>query len=150
MWLELSNTWIVILNVLGIPIAHLSLAWLSTQLPCQLFDRESQSNHKNMWLYEKVFRVKSWKKLLPDGAPWMGGFAKGKLESTEPSYLKRYIAETRRGEFSHWLQMIAIFLFVIWNPYPASIVIVLYSTFSNLPCILNLRYTRRRISRVLS
>lgn len=79
----------------------------------------------------------------------MGGFAKGKLESTDNEYLTRFIAETKRGEFSHWLQFFVICCFSVWNPLPATAIIVVYSTLSNFPCILNLRYTRLRILRVM-
>ena len=57
-------------------------------------------------LYERVFLVRRWKHLLPDAAPWFGGVAKAKLQSAEPAYLDTFAAETRRGEFSHWLQLI--------------------------------------------
>ncbi len=39
--------------------------------------------------------------------------------------------------------------FIAWNPYPANIIIVCYAVLSNTPCILNLRYTRRRMNRLL-
>jgi glycosyl-4,4'-diaponeurosporenoate acyltransferase len=150
MFIELPSLWIAILNIIGIPVAHLSIAWLSTQLPWTVFrTKPSAARHQTLWLYEKLFRVKQWKNLLPDGAPWMGGFAKGKLESTDNEYLTRFIAETKRGEFSHWLQFFVICCFSVWNPLPATAIIVVYSTLSNFPCILNLRYTRLRILRVM-
>ncbi len=152
MWIELSNTWIVLLNVIGIPIAHLSLALAATILPIGLF---SSSHDKpisdfEIFLHHHLFCTRKWKQLLPDGAPWLGGFPKGKLTDTSPAYLERFITETRRGEFSHWLQIIVITGFIAWNPWPANLVIVGYAILSNLPCILNLRYTRVRLVRVVS
>jgi glycosyl-4,4'-diaponeurosporenoate acyltransferase len=100
-------------------------------------------------VYEKVFFIRRWKHLLPDGAPWFDGFPKKKLESTEPGYLRKFILETRRGEFSHWLQIIAITGFIAWNPFPANLIIISYALASNLPCLLNLRHTRQRLLPVL-
>ena len=150
MWLELPNTWIVILNVFGIPSVHLLIAWWSNRLPSRWFQSElPTSARKPSRIYEDLFFIRRWKKFLPDAGPWMKGFPKGKLKSTDPDYLRAYILEARRGEFSHWLQLIAITGFVLWNPYPANYVIIFYTLLSNMPCILNLRYTRKRMLPVL-
>lgn len=149
MWLELPNLWIALINALGIPAVHLAIAWWSTQLPAQMFD-SSPCPQNSSKIYERLFLIRRWKHLLPDGSSWMKGFAKGTLKSTDHDYLKAYISETRRGEFSHWVQWLAISLFIIWTPPPYHFLILFYATLANLPCILNLRYTRIRLSRVLS
>lgn len=150
MWLELPNIWIAVINILGIPVCHLGIAWLSTCLPARMFQQQlAHTEQANGDWYDHVFHVRRWKKLLPDAAPWFRGFAKGKLKSTDSIYLTTFIGETRRGEFSHWLQIIAISLFILWTPYPASIIIVLYAIASNAPCIINLRYTRLRMVNLL-
>lgn len=151
MWIELSNFWIILLNIIAIPAAHLALAWSATILPLSLFSRtenESISDFE-IRLHHHFFLTRKWKFLLPDAAPWLGGFAKGKLIETSPDYLHRFIAETRRGELSHWAQVLVISTFIAWNPWPANLVIISYAIISNLPCILNLRYTRARLVRVI-
>ena len=55
------------------------------------------------------------------------------------------LLETRRGEFSHWIQWILITGFIAWNPFPANLVIIAYAFASNVPCLLNLRHTRQRL-----
>lgn len=151
MWIELPNLWITLLNVIGIPCAHLVLAILATKLPVRWFARETIApmSRAEIRLHQQLFLTPKWKQLLPDAAPWFGGFAKGKLTDTSPEYLHRFIAETRRGELSHWAQTLVIFSFIAWNPWPANLVIASYALLSNLPCILNLRYTRARLIRVL-
>ena len=151
MWIELPNLWIALLNVLGIPLAHLALAILATKLPTSCFTRDTipLMSRFEIRLHQKLFFTPKWKHLLPDAAPWFGGFPKGKLTDTSPEYLRRFIAETKRGELSHWAQTLVITCFIAWNPWPASLVITSYAVFSNLPCILNLRYTRARLVRVL-
>lgn len=150
MWIDLPNIWIAVINILGIPLCHLAIAWLSTRLPGQIFERPLPISCKpKAFYYRELLRVRQWKNLLPDAAPWFRGFAKGKLQSTESSYLRTFITETRRGEFSHWLQMACIGLFIIWTPYPWSIIILIYAILSNTPCIINLRYTRLRITALI-
>jgi glycosyl-4,4'-diaponeurosporenoate acyltransferase len=151
MSLEFSNLTIVLLNVLGIPAIHLGLAWACEQIADERFTRPFPQNPpKPRDFYEKYFLIRRWKHLLPDGAPWFDGFPKKKLKSTEPNYLRKFILETRRGEFSHWLQWLLITAFIAWNPFPANLVIIFYAAFSNLPCLLNLRYTRQRLIPVLT
>ncbi|MFK7909955.1 MAG: glycosyl-4,4'-diaponeurosporenoate acyltransferase [Akkermansiaceae bacterium] len=151
MWIELSNTWIIVANVLGIPAAHMLVSWCCTNMPASWFAKpDTPHAPKPHPVYEKIFFIRRWKHLLPDAAPWMKGFPKGSLASTEPDYLREFMLETRRGEFAHWLQWLAISAFIIWNPYPANLVILFYAALANLPCILNLRYTRQRMARHLS
>ncbi len=145
MWIELPNLWIALINIIGIPTCHLSIAWLCTRLPARYFEKQKQASNSNSLIYEKIFLVRYWKSLLPDAAPWFNGFAKGSLSSTKIDYLQSFVTETRRGEFSHWVQMLAISLFIIWTPPPAHFIIIIYAVFSNAPCIINLRYTRLRI-----
>ena len=146
MWLDFSNLTIVLLNCLGIPAIHLGIAWLCEQIADERFVTPFPDDiPKPGNFYEKYFLIRRWKHLLPDGAPWFNGFPKKKLKSTEPAYLRKFILETRRGEFSHWLQWIMITTFIAWNPFPANLVIIVYAAASNVPCLLNLRHTRQRL-----
>ncbi|GHC58118.1 hypothetical protein [Roseibacillus persicicus] len=154
MLVELPPLWIALLNIIGIPCTHLLLAWWSTALPSSLFSPNSFLYRTRAWerggsLYEKVFQVRLWKDRLPDGASWFAGFAKGSLKSRDPDYLRQFQVETCRGEFSHWVQTIVISLFVIWNPFPANLIIIGYALLANLPCIISQRHTRARLGKLL-
>lgn len=154
MWIELSNQWIIILNCIGIPAVHLLISWWSNRMLSTHFAPEGllyrpRPWESNEWIYRKVFLLPLWKEYLPDAAPWFKGAQKKKLDSKDFDYLRDFAVETCRGEFSHWFQLIALLGFVIWNPFPANIVIIIYSLLSNLPCILNLRHTRARLMRVI-
>lgn len=152
MWIELSNIWIVLANIIAIPIAHFSISWMTTSLPLSLFTYQNTVTYRafELYIHHHIFHTRKWKQLLPDGASWVGGFPKGNLTDSSPEYLLRFISETKRGEFCHWLQIIVISSFIIWNPWPANIIIVGYAILSNLPCVLNLRYTRLRLMRVVN
>jgi len=154
MWIELPNHWIIILNCIGIPAVHLLISWWSNRMSSTQFFPERSIYRSRQWessgkVYRKVFLLPWWKQYLPDAAPWFKGAPKKKLDSNDIDYLRNFAVETCRGEFSHWLQLIALLGFVIWNPFPANIVIIIYSFLSNLPCILNLRFTRTRLMRVI-
>lgn len=154
MLIDLPNLYIIIANVIGIPIIHFAIAWFTTQLPDQLFRTKppltsEKFNQPISPIYENVFHIRLWKDKLPDAGPWLNGFSKGALQATDTPYLKTFIAETRRGEFSHLLQALAISTFILWNPYPANLVIIAYAILSNTPCILNQRFTRHRILKLL-
>lgn len=151
MLLELSNLWIVILNVIGIPAIHLGISWIYTQMPQERFNTQSFLFKTRGWekggrIYQKLFRIRKWKHLLPDAAPWFHGFAKGKLSRRDPDYFRAFIAETCRGEAAHYAQIPGIMLTLIWNPWPvAAIVMIVYAFLSNLPCLILQRFTRARL-----
>lgn len=150
MFLELSSTQIILANCLGIPLAHMGISWACELLPRSLFEKAlPDSADRSGFLYRRVFFIHRWKHLLPDAAPWVSGFPKAKLSSADPCYLRTFVAETRRGELAHWLQWIVISSFIIWNPFPAILIILTYAVILNLPCILNLRHTRRRLIHLL-
>lgn len=153
MFVEIPPTLILLLNVFGIPSAHLLVAYWSIHLPNEFFQPrsfffETRSWEKKGKIYERVFQVRKWKDRLPDGASWLAGFAKNSLQSRDPIYLEKFTIETCRGEFSHWIQTIVILAFVVWNPFPANLIIITYAILSNLPCIISQRHTRCRLMNV--
>jgi len=134
-------------------VIHLGVAWVFTRLPGRWFDRGGPSwlgpGVREVDAYKRVAGVRVWKRLLPDGAPWMKGFAKRKLMSTEPEYLRQFVAETRRGEAAHWVMMGAVVVFFLWNPLWADGVMAGYAVAANVPCIVTQRYNRFRLGRLL-
>ena len=153
MLIELSNPLIAVANIVCIPLVHILVAKLTNSLPLSLFHTKKSpaapAPHSSGWIYEKLFFIRTWKDSLPDGGAWLNGFSKAKLAARSSSYLREFIQETRRGEFSHYLQALLILICLLWTPSPGSVIILLYAVLSNLPCILNQRYTRNRMQRVL-
>lgn len=99
--------------------------------------------------YERL-GVKSWKGRLPDAGPWFaGGFSKAGLASRSPDYLRRFLAETCRGELAHWLAMLPAPFFFLWNRPWVGGLMVAYALAGNLPCVIAQRYNRRRLERLL-
>ena len=130
------------------------LAWGVTRMPASAFKHEPALLHVQPWeprLYTRVLRVRSWKRLLPDGAAWVGGqFRKKRLQGSDAAYLDRFVLETRRGETAHWAMLACLPLFLPWNPRWAWGVNALYALVTNLPCIVVQRYNRRALQRRLA
>ena len=94
--------------------------------------------------------MRRWKGLLPDGAAlFKKGFRKKKLNARDPGYMERFVKETCRGEAVHWAVLGCSFLFFLWNPWWAGLIMVVYALAANLPCIVTQRYNRIRLMRVI-
>jgi glycosyl-4,4'-diaponeurosporenoate acyltransferase len=150
--IELSITWIVLLNVAGWLAIQMGLAWGFTKMPVGWFKPpDSFSWERGGRFYEAVFRIKSWKDHLPDAARWFGGgFAKGALAAASPDYLQRFLRETWRGELCHWTAILCAPVFFLWNPWWGDGIIVTYAVVANVPCILAQRYNRLRLRRLVA
>jgi glycosyl-4,4'-diaponeurosporenoate acyltransferase len=141
-------------NLLGWPVIHLSIASTVLRLPPELFAQDSWLTAPRHWerdgrLYRDRFGIRNWKFLLPDAAPWFGGFAKKKLRTRDPACIVRFLIETRRAEVAHWCMLVCIPVFFLWNPTWASCLMSAYGLAANLPCILAQRYNRFAFSRLV-
>ncbi|MGB9418223.1 MAG: hypothetical protein WCB58_18045 [Acidobacteriaceae bacterium] len=141
-------------NLLGWPVLHLSVAYSTLRLPSGLFARDTWLTAPRAWerdgkLYRKWFSIRKWKRLLPDGAPWLGGFPKRKLRARDPVYLSQFLLETRRAQVAHWCMLGGLPVFFFWNPTWARLVMIAYAVASNLPCIIVQRYNRLALERAV-
>ncbi len=141
-------------NLLGWPMIHLAIGVVALRLPPRLFVRDTWLTAPRRWerhgrLYRDWLAIRKWKSLLPDGAPWLGGFAKKKFSARDSSCLARFLLETRRAEWAHWCMLCCLPLFFLWNPPWACLVMTAYAVAANLPCILAQRYNRIALDRAL-
>jgi glycosyl-4,4'-diaponeurosporenoate acyltransferase len=150
--IEWPLPWIIAANALGLPALQLGAAWAFTRLPARCFDRSPRPVRPGAERrYERWAAIRRWKHRLPDGATWFrGGVAKRHLSSRDPAALRRFAAETRRGEACHWAVLALVPVFFLWNPPWADAVIAAYALAANLPCILAQRYNRLRLRRCLT
>lgn len=141
-------------NVLGWAVLQLAIAWGAVRIDSRRFAQENRFFRVRRWergFYRRRLLIRRWKRALPDGERWVrGGFSKNRLAATDPGYLQRFVAETRRGEAAHWAMIACLPLFCIWNPVWACLVNALYAAASNLPCIVVQRYNREAIRMRLS
>jgi glycosyl-4,4'-diaponeurosporenoate acyltransferase len=127
-----------------------------TNIPLSLFDAEFCLYKQRKWekdgkIYVRMFRLKKWKRRLPDGAAlFKKGFKKKHLKGLDSVYLDSFIRETCRAELTHWIMFLFSAVFFIWNPWYVGIVMIAYAILVNLPCIIIQRYNRIRLTRVYS
>ena len=96
-------------------------------------------------------RIKTWKKLLPDGAAVSkSGFRKKHLRSLDVIYIRRFTLETCRVELTHWVIFVSSIVFFIWNAWWTRIIMIVYAFVVNVPCIVTQRYNRIRFRRISS
>ena len=145
---------------IGIDIAawfviHMGVSYLMTRQPLTSFNVNSWLYRKRQWerngkFYEKFFRLKSWKRRLPDGAAiFKHGFEKKRLKETSNDYLDSFLRDTCRAELTHWIIFLFGPLFLIWNLLWVGIVMILYATVVNMPCVITQRYNRIRLQRIV-
>ena len=147
---ELPPVWTTLLNVAGCAAIQLGLAWLFTRLPDRWFDAPTRPVKRRSSFYERWLAIRSWKDRLPDGAKWLGGFAKASLNQSDAAHLHAFIRETRRGELCHWAAIGCMPMLFLWNPWWADLILMGYALAANLPCILVQRYNRNRLTRTVS
>jgi glycosyl-4,4'-diaponeurosporenoate acyltransferase len=126
------------------------------RVPVGWFTRDSRLTRARQWEDEGRFwadrlRVRRWKKWLPEaGDLFAGGFSKKQLAARDPDYLLRFVAETRRAEYVHWVVPALGPVFFLWNPWWLALVFVTYLVVANAPCLVIQRYNRARLQRVLA
>ncbi len=140
-------------NLLGWPLIHLAIGFVALRLPPHLFARDTWLTAPRRWersgrLYRDWLAIRRWKSMLPDGAPWLGGFAKKRFHSRDSTYIAQFLLETRRAELAHWCMLCCLPVFFLWNPPWARLVMTAYAVTANLPCILVQRYNRIALARV--
>ena len=140
-------------NVLGWPILHVAIGFIVIRVPSHIFARDTWLTAPRSWerdgnVYRDWFAIRKWKALLPDGAPWLGGFAKKKLLSRDPTYIEQFLIEIRRAEIAHWCMLACLPVFFLWNPPWARWVMTAYALAANIPCILVQRYNRFTLNRI--
>ncbi len=149
--IQLWGPWAVVLDFGVWLVIHVCASTLVAKIPVVSFNPDSWLYRTRRWelggrIYQKAFRIKSWKHRLPDGAAVSkSGFRKKRLQNADPGYLRTFTLETCRAELTHWLILISAPLFFFWNDWRIGVVMILYGVAANLPCILSQRFNRIRL-----
>ena len=99
--------------------------------------------------YERRLRIGRWKDRLPEaGALFTGGVSKRAVGGR--AALSRFVVETRRAEWAHWLIVAGTPVTFLWNWLWVDGLMVLYAVTANGPCLVVQRYNRARLLRVLA
>ncbi len=146
----------IALLILLWPVFQVSIALLCMKIKDSRFSSDSFLFRTRNWedngeIYDKVFRIRKWKKLLPDGgALTKGGYSKKSLSDTTTQNLEKYIVESCRAEYSHALSILPFWVFGLFAPARIMLYMLIYALLINLPCIIAQRYNRPRVAKVLA
>jgi glycosyl-4,4'-diaponeurosporenoate acyltransferase len=102
-------------------------------------------------VYDRLFAVRRWKGLLPDGgAAWkQKGYQKKKLTDLSQENLERFIVESARAELTHMLAILPFWVFGFFAPPNVVWIMLAYALAVNLPCMIAQRYNRPRVRALL-
>ena len=101
-------------------------------------------------IYEVIFKIKWWKRYLPDGATVSRNeFRKKRLKKCNAAYIQRFIAETCRAESTHCIIFGFSVIFFIWNIWWVGVIMIVYAFIVNIPCVIAQRYNRIRLKKLL-
>ncbi|MEF3352912.1 hypothetical protein PV403_06965 [Paenibacillus sp. GYB006] len=148
---EWSGPITIVANIAAWFILHMSISYVFTVLPDRWFDGlRLRASSKELSFYDHVLHIRRWKNRLPDGAVWIGqDFRKQRIMRSDTAYLHIYQREAYRGEWCHYVSIMPVPLFFLWNMPAVAWGMVVYALAANVPCILSLRYNRARIVRIL-
>lgn len=131
------------------------MSYLCLKMPILFFEKDWWWFRIRNWekrgrIYKRIFKVKRWKDIIPDGGGlFKRGFAKKKLKNSDPQYLKTFLYETKRAELTHLLTILPAPVFFLWNVWWAGVIMIVYALIANIPCILLQRYNRARLTNLI-
>jgi glycosyl-4,4'-diaponeurosporenoate acyltransferase len=153
--INMPTAWTILSDFVAWFMIQLAAAFIAYRIPDRHFARDRGIYRTRRWekdgkFWQNAFRVKKWKKWLPDGAQIAGrGFVKKKLRSATPDNLERFVLESRRAELTHDIAIPPSLLFFLWNPWPVGLFMVFYAILANAPCLVAQRYNRPRFQKIL-
>lgn len=145
-----------LLDVIAWVFFHLSIGYGSSKIPLEKLNPDRRFFQTFKWeqegrIYEKLFNVRSWKHLIPNGsALYKDAFSIRRLSKSSPEYLRRWLKESVRSEICHWLMIPPSLFFFLWNNVLVSWLMVLYAFLNNLVPIILQRYNRPRMRKLLA
>jgi len=155
MLLHLPSLWTIAIDIIAWLCIHVGVsASVSVKKP-SAFNPEGWLYRQRNWeksgrIYEFTFKIKRWKRYLPDGAAlFRNGFRKKHLQNCDAAYIQEFIAETCRAELVHWIVFAFSMIFFIWNIWWVGIIMIVYALVVNIPCIITQRYNRIRLEKLL-
>ncbi len=130
-------------------------ALLCAKLPARFFCCNGSYFSSKNWenegkIYEYAFKIRRWKRFLPDGSAITKiGLRKKRFSDYSVSGLQYFLEESCRAEMSHLLAFLTVPLFGLFCTPTVMPIMFLYALLSNLPCIMAQRFNRPRFLRRL-
>lgn len=151
----LSETDTFFLDVIAWIFFHLSIGYYFSRIPVDHFDPEkswflTKSWEKGGEIYQKLFRVKNWKRIIPSGAAlYRNTYEIKHLRDMDINGVCLWIKESCRSETCHWIMIIPGFFFYLWNTVEIGRLMLVYAVVNNIVPIIMQRYNRPRARKLL-
>lgn len=155
MLIEFSIIVTILVNIIAWFFFHMTISFAFYKAPYRWFEKDRNLFKLKKWekngkIWDEIFYLRKWKDHLPDGsAIFKRGFKKKNLRQKDPEFLKKFIAESKRAEITHYVSILPAPLFYIWNPVWAGHIMILYAVMANIPCVMAQRYNRPRMEKIL-
>lgn len=152
---ELSNGELFFVDLMYMLIIQAVIGFISAHLPNRILNPRRKAYQPRKWekegnFYQSVFHIKNWKPLVWDaGKVFQKDFKKDHVDATNPMSLERWIVETCRAEWCHWVTFVLIVPLFSFNPPGMSFFWLIYDSVLNLAPIIVQRYNRPRLMRML-
>lgn len=146
---------VIIVDILTWFLFHLSIGYCSSKIPLGWIDPnhwffQTFSWEKGGEIYQKLFKVRSWKRFIPNGSRlYRNAFSIKNLPTNEIMYLERWLIESIRAEICHWVMILPGFLFFLWNNVTLGWTMVAYACLNNLVPIVMQRFNRPRMRKLI-
>lgn len=154
MYIELPLSLMLVINIVVWLFFHMLISLLCMKIPDEWFITNKHLFKQLSWekdgqIWDDIFSIRKWKSKLPDASLFMKkAYNKKSMRDTSLETFNKFIIETRRAEFTHWVSILPAPVFFIWNPVWARLIIIIYALVANIPFILAQRYNRPRLERV--
>lgn len=131
------------------------ITFFSEKLPDHIYCYNSWLFKEHKWekkgqLYRNLLKVRVWKAFLPELSDYVKGvFPKKSLKEHNKEYLSKYIMESCKSEFTHWVIIASALIFRLWTERQVSFGIFIIAIVLNLPYIIIQRYNRPRVIQVM-
>ncbi|MHB1485217.1 MAG: glycosyl-4,4'-diaponeurosporenoate acyltransferase CrtO family protein [Saccharofermentanales bacterium] len=146
----------LVLCIILWPILQFSAAYICLKIPDKFYSPDSFLYRERKWersgmIYNSIFKVRKWKKILPDGSNAMNTKAirKKNLKDFSKPGLQIFLIESCRAELTHVLAILPFWIFGFFAPPVIILYMLIYALIFNLPFIIIQRYNRPRIQRLL-
>ena len=129
---------------IGLTAPHWPASWLDRDRgPLHLTRFDTQARYERLG-------VKWWKRRFPDGGDWAGGESKSRLPRLDDqAQVQRYIVETRRAEWVHWLANLSVLPILLFAQWWIFLVFLIITIIVNAIPIMIVRYNRLRLLQYL-
>lgn len=148
--IHLSTFWLIAINSFAWFAIQISIGYFATRIRDDRFKPHNRLFRTRAWeqngeFYQNIFKVSLWKSLLPSGGKIFGTFSINNFRSATQDYFNKWLVESCRAEWVHWVAMLPALLFFLWNPFEAWMMNIAYALCANAPCIISQRHNRPRV-----